>query len=58
MDIPNLEQHIDVSVAQLCALEASKAIDLDDPDQLTEDLTETSDKAEAHDWEEPDIEDE
>ena len=58
IDIPDLEQHINVSVAQLHALEASDIIDPDEPDQQNKELPELGNKAEAQDWGEPDIEDE
>ena len=55
LDIPDLEKHLDVSVARLRELEASSAADPDEMDKVTENVDSTEDDAEE---EEPDPENE
>src|SRR6201996_1396778 len=60
IEIPDLEKHIDVSVARLRALEESETLDPDDPEQAVGDGPEPGDddEPEAEDLEESDKADE
>ena len=53
IEIPDLQQHVDISVTRLCALKQSMVANPDLPERVIEDISNIGDVAEAEDLEEP-----
>ena len=53
IEIPDLQQHVDISVTRLRALEQSTVANPDLPERAIEDISNIGDVAEAEDLEEP-----